>query len=136
MKIKGIKKIKSLFEKEGVIFAYLFGSFVRGDAGKLSDIDVAVYVDEKLNSSERFKKRLKIMAELSFILKRDDVDVVVLNDAYSLLEHRILKEGELIFSRDEKKRIDYEVKAVMRYLDFKPVIERMVRETLDGSLRK
>jgi len=72
------------------------------------------------------------MDELSVLLKRDDIDVVILNDAYPLLEHRIIKEGEVIFSSDEKKRLDYEVKAVMRYLNFKPYIEKYTKDTLYG----
>jgi hypothetical protein len=63
------------------------------------------------------------------LFKRDDIDVVILNDAYPLLEHRIIRDGKIIFSIDEKKRIDYEVKAVMRYLDFKPLLEKYTKET-------
>ena len=67
------------------------------------------------------------MAELSFIFNKEDIDIVILNDVYPLLGHRIIKQGELIFSIDEKKRIDYEVKTVMKYLDFKPYIEKYTK---------
>ena len=89
------KTIKEVFLHSRIIFAYLFGSQVTGHIGKLSDIDIAIYFDEKLNSSER-----------------------------------IIRDGVVIFSIDENKRIDYEVKAVMRYLDFKPYIEKYTKESL------
>jgi predicted nucleotidyltransferase len=125
-------QVKSILSEEQVLFAYVFGSQVRGDVGMLSDIDMAVYFHEHLNASQRFHRKLKVMAKLSLLFKRDDIDVVILNEAYPLLEHRIIRGGEVIFSRDEKRRINYEVRAVMRYLDFKPFLESYTRETLDG----
>lgn len=42
------KKLSAIFEKiERVEFAYLFGSFARGDAFPFSDIDIAVYLKDK-----------------------------------------------------------------------------------------
>ena len=127
---KHINKIKTIFNKNSVVFAYLFGSQATKNTGKLSDIDIAVFFSEKIDKDKRFDKKLRIMAELSLLLKRDDIDVVVLNDAYPLLEHRIVKSGVVIFSRDEKKRLDYELKAIMGYLDFKPFIDKYTKETL------
>ncbi|PIV54168.1 MAG: nucleotidyltransferase [Elusimicrobia bacterium CG_4_10_14_0_8_um_filter_37_32] len=129
---KNLDKIGKIFLEKSVIFAYLFGSCVEGKVGKISDIDIAVYFDDKLTSSVMFDKKLKIMAELSSLLDKDEIDIVILNDAYPLIEHRIIKNGKVIFSIDESRRIDYEVKAVMRYLDFKPYIEKYTKETLYG----
>jgi len=129
---KNLDKIGKIFLEKSVIFAYLFGSCVEGKVGKISDIDIAVYFDDKLTSSVMFDKKLKIMAELSSLLDKDEIDIVILNDAYPIIEHRIIKNGKVIFSIDESRRIDYEVKAVMRYLDFKPYIEKYTKETLYG----
>jgi predicted nucleotidyltransferase len=127
-----LAQVSEVLKEEGVLFAYLFGSQASGKTGKLSDIDIAVYFKEDLTPGERFDKKLKIMARLSLLLKRDDIDVVVLNDSYLLMEHRIIKEGKVIFSVDERKRLDYEVRAVMRYLDFKPYLEKHTKEILYG----
>lgn len=131
-----IHAIKRLFLKERVFFAYLFGSQVTGEIGGLSDIDIAVYFDERLSKSAMFDSKLRIMAEISKLLKRDDVDVVILNDAYPLFAHRIIKQGTVIFSNNEKTRIDFEVKIVMAYLDFKPYIEKHMKEAIYGRQRK
>jgi predicted nucleotidyltransferase len=124
--------LNEVFLREQVIFAYLFGSQASGNIGKLSDVDIAVYFDECISKFAMFNSKLKIMGEFSLVFKRDDIDVVILNDAYPLLEHRIIKQAKLIFSVNEKKRIDYELRAVMRYLDFKPYIEKHTRETIYG----
>lgn len=120
--------LKKLFKKRKVVFAYLFGSQVEGKTGPLSDIDVAVYLDEKIPSQECFDLKLKILGGLMDIFKTDNIDVVILNEAPPLLSHRILKEGKLVFSSDEKKRLGFETKAVMQYLDWKPYLEKYTRE--------
>lgn len=38
--------------------------------------------------------------------------------------------GRLIYSRDESARIDFEVVARKRYLDFKPMLDQYYREIL------
>ena len=39
-----IKALKNYFEnRKGIAFAFLFGSYARGTATKLSDVDIAVY---------------------------------------------------------------------------------------------
>ena len=45
---KNLETIKYIFTKYEIIFAYLFGSQVDGNTGNLSDIDIAIYFDEKL----------------------------------------------------------------------------------------
>ncbi len=130
---KYLSGIKKILRENSVIFAYLFGSQLHGITGKLSDVDIAVFMDKNLSDRERFDKKLRIMSEVSTLLKKDEIDIVILNDAYPLLEHRIIKHGNLIFSEDEKERIQYEVRATMRYLDFKPFIEKYTEETLYGG---
>lgn len=125
-----IPQIKTVFKKQKEIdFGYFFGSQVKGKTGKLSDIDIAVYLNPKISEKERFNLKLKIQEDLIKKFKTENVDLVILNDSPPLLAHRILKEGKLIFSRKERERIFYETKAVMEYLDFKPFLEKYVKET-------
>ncbi|MFB6099728.1 MAG: nucleotidyltransferase domain-containing protein [Candidatus Nanohalobium sp.] len=39
---------------DGVGLAYVFGSVARGEAGELSDVDLAVYLDESVDESDYF----------------------------------------------------------------------------------
>lgn len=43
-----LKELKPKYEKEGVIICGVFGSFARGEARDVSDIDIAYKLDEKL----------------------------------------------------------------------------------------
>jgi predicted nucleotidyltransferase len=66
---------------DSVNFAYLFGSIVRGDTNELSDVDIAVMLDESLSKKDMFNKELDLISELTCVLKSDKIDLVVLNDA-------------------------------------------------------
>src|SRR5947207_1209660 len=84
---------KALDPRPEVLEAYLFGSQARGDTHPQSDVDVAVYVDHALAGDPPFGYAADITTELMGALERNDVDVVVLNDAPLLLYHRVLRDG-------------------------------------------
>jgi predicted nucleotidyltransferase len=128
MKREVKEQLEQIFKRQKVVFAYLFGSQATGTAGSLSDIDIAVYFDDEVAANERFDFRMKVLGELTDLYKTDQVDLVVLNDAPPLLAHRILKEGLLIFSGNDKMRLEYEIKAVLKYLDWKPYLDKYTKE--------
>ena len=122
------KQLNMIFKKHEVTSAYLFGSQAKGKTGPLSDIDIALYFNETVGPDERFDLRLEVLGELMDLFKTNEIDLVVLNDAPPLLTHRILKEGILIFSDNDKKRLEYEVMAILKYLDWKPYLDKFTQE--------
>jgi hypothetical protein len=53
--------IKNFLANTRVVkFAYLFGSHARGNAGPLSDVDLAVYLDNRMNL---FSARLSLLTQ-------------------------------------------------------------------------
>jgi predicted nucleotidyltransferase len=130
------KKLTSFFKKEkGILFAYLFGSAVRGRLISESDIDIAVYLDKK-RVKDTFKKRLKLMVEFERILKRE-TDVVILNDVKSVFfKFVIIKEGKLLFERNRQKRIEFELEVMRDYYDFSPFMEKYDKVYLERELSK
>ncbi|MFQ6014556.1 MAG: nucleotidyltransferase domain-containing protein [Anaerolineae bacterium] len=115
----GVKKIvRDLFKKyPQVKVAYIFGSQARGIASSLSDVDIAVLLDEDLDSAQYLDLQLSLMADFSEALGRDDVDVVVLNPASLILCHQVLKHGRLIYCADERVRFRFTYEANRDYLD-------------------
>jgi predicted nucleotidyltransferase len=106
--------LSPILEKDKrVKFAYLFGSRARGQAGPLSDTDVAVYLDRRIKLGDY---RLKLMERLAKILKSDHLDLVVLNQAPPLLRHEIIKYG-LLLKDDAFRRIPFEVETIRDCLD-------------------
>jgi predicted nucleotidyltransferase len=114
---------------DSVDLAYLFGSTIMGNANELSDVDIAVMLDENLSKKDRLYVELDIISELSHMLKSDKIDLVVLNDAPLLLKYNIVKNGQVL-TVDETKRIAFETSVMTRYLDERYYIRRHTDMTL------
>ncbi len=115
--------------KDSIILAYLFGSTVRGDTGRLSDVDIGVLLDEKLSKKDRFDLELKLMGEIAALIKKNKIDLVVLNEAPLLLAYNIIKNG-IILKSSEIERVKFETKLLSMYMDEKYYIKRHTEETL------
>ena len=117
---KKIKKV--LLGQREAVFAYVFGSTATGTARKGSDVDVAVYLDP----GERrrfFDIRLELLEKVTRAIA-DQADILVLNTAAPFLKYVVLKEGKLVFERDPEARLDFELKALNEYFDYKPILKQ------------
>ncbi len=124
------KELKKYFSnKDSIILAYLFGSTVRGDTGRLSDIDIGVLLDENISNKDRFDMELKIISEIAIFINKNKIDLVVLNEAPLLLSYNIIKTG-LILKSNELERVQFETKILDKYLDHKYYIKRHTYESL------
>lgn len=108
-----------------VLDAYLFGSQARGEAQAHSDVDVAVYVDDRLMDDSGFGYRARLTADLMAGLGLNLIDVVLLNRAPPLLYHRVLRDGVRVVSRDLRATTAREGRALSRYCDFVPQLEKV-----------
>jgi predicted nucleotidyltransferase len=79
-----------------IVFAYLFGSFGRGKPLPLSDVDIAVYLEEPEDLQE---KKMEILGALMDILQTDEIDLVILNTASLPLRMRILENKKIVADR-------------------------------------
>jgi predicted nucleotidyltransferase len=112
-------------QRPEVLALYVFGSFASGTSGPLSDLDVALLVDTEA-VAERLEEqplgpKVHYIAELQAALGRSDVDVVLLHRATPLLAHRVIDRGRLVFCRNERARARFHARALMRYLDTRPL---------------
>lgn len=79
MDVKVLKALKqALASERSVKFAYLFGSQARENAGKLSDIDIAVFYH---GQKDPFQCRLRLIESISRSIGAPKVDLIVLNSA-------------------------------------------------------
>ena len=107
-----------VFHRHDVAFAYLFGSVVEGNASPVSDIDIAVFV--KSPDKDLFDLKLDILADICRALKRNDVDVVILNNTKNLLLlENIIRNGVLLYDTLPDLREEFEIKTQHLAIDFK-----------------
>ena len=111
-----IERLKEYFRHSPypVTVAYLFGSAAKGCTTALSDLDVAVYLDEP-DMNERVGAYLPLLRDLR-LTTGDDVDLVVLNDASPLLAREIIA-GNPFYCTDERQRVMIETHILSVYPD-------------------
>lgn len=115
-----------LMEYEDIIFAYIFGSYVHGKTRANSDVDIAIYLNKKINT----ETYLKIKADLSKIFKKE-IDLIILNDAVPLLKYQIYKNNILLFTRNKTMESNYKVKTLFEYNDMKKYLDLSYNKTID-----
>jgi hypothetical protein len=124
MKKTEIDLINNFLKKDSCILAaYLFGSQAKGKSNKYSDIDIAVLFDHTVKEGY-MDKQIKIMNNLSRVLNKE-IDVIVLNKASLFLRYHVLKEGIKIYERCDRNEHNFEAQAIIQYLDFLPIKNRI-----------
>ncbi len=98
-----------------VRFVYLYGSAATGDTRPDSDLDLAVSVAPRGTLFDD----ARLHDELAAALGREDVDLLVLEDAPLWLRFRVVA-GIPVLSRDEPARIAFRERVEKEFLDFRP----------------
>ncbi|ODS30545.1 MAG: Nucleotidyltransferase domain protein [Candidatus Scalindua rubra] len=115
------EKLLQLFSKYNgnVLFVYLFGTAAQGNMSPLSDVDLAVFLSRQDDKSY-YEIKCSLYADCCRVLKRDDIDVVVLNTTKNIvLLDEIIRGGIVLVDRDIELREAYEQRILHQAMDFK-----------------
>jgi predicted nucleotidyltransferase len=97
-----------------------------------SDTDVAIGLarGERLSAADlgELLSRLETAA-------RGNVDLVLLDEAGPALAYRVFRDGRVVFERDRSALIDRKARAILDYLDFRPVEETFTQAVLGAGRR-
>jgi len=124
LKEKLHKILPAIFEETPVLFAYLYGSYAKGLSHPFSDLDVGIFaegLDIKACLDIELSLSLCIDENLGHVVQSE---VRVLNHLPLVVKGGILADSELIYSRAEDKRIEFETQIRKAYFDFLPVIRQ------------
>lgn len=106
-----IEKLKKYFRGlKGVSLAFLFGSFSRGAESALSDMDIAVYLENP-------ELEDKIWLEVERIVKKE-IDLVIINRAPPTVVWAALKDGIPLSVKNKALYLDLFLKISSEALDF------------------
>ncbi len=124
--------LNQLFQQSPVEAAYLSGTLAsRATFGEMSDVDIAILLANQIAADQFLDYQFYFLSELTKRLEAETVDVVILNQASMLLKLQVIKYGQILYSRDEKKRAAFEAGAVLQYLDF-----RQMDDLQNGALAR
>lgn len=99
-----------LIDKINPIFIYLFGSFAKGEGREDSDIDIAIYTEEKIDSYELFC----VSGDLAFEVKKD-IQIVNLKDVSTVFVAQIVGTREVLFCNNEKLMDEFNIRIFKEY---------------------
>lgn len=121
-KFEDIEEIaKEIAKIKNVKAVYLFGSYATGKIHPLSDIDICVITNKKVS----YKTEMKIMGYVT-----DNLDISIFYMLPIAIRFRVFKEGKPLIVKDREFVNLVKFKTLQEYLDFKPLINRYIWETL------
>ncbi len=124
-----IQQISSFLEQRSeIIFSYLHGSFLQHDHYR--DIDLALYLFQPPPSFLEYEITLEAECMVSFSLPVE-VDIRVLNGAPLYFRFSVIKEGEILFCKDETILSDFREGTIRDYLNFEYYYREQLREALN-----
>lgn len=117
-KVDDIKKIltphiEELVEEFNINIIYVFGSYAKGTNTEKSDIDIAVLIDGEV---DRYTQ-LNVLGALIDIFKREDIDLVILNNANEVLKFQVIKYSKIIYMDSLYTKVMFESTTMSRYMD-------------------
>ncbi|MCJ7636893.1 MAG: nucleotidyltransferase domain-containing protein [Nitrososphaeraceae archaeon] len=111
------KDIIRIAERYRLTLIYLFGSKARGRDTELSDIDIAILLEneKKFNLRETI---LNLIFEFAQAFHSDKIDLLILNKAGLDIQYNVVCEGKILYQLNENIRCNYETQVIKLYLDF------------------
>ena len=96
------KKIFS--ERDEVLIAYIYGSYLKGQYH--NDIDIGIIIQDDFEPFTLYETRISRYFDKYL---HDNIDVRILNHKPLRFLYNLLKNSKVLFSRDENKRIKFDL---------------------------
>ena len=123
---------RALEAEPDVVNAVLFGSRARGTERADSDVDIAI---ELTTDARRDARALGGLAARLESAAGRPIGLVLLDEAPAPLAYRIFRDGRLLVARDREILVTRKTRAILDYLDFKPVEELCAAGVLRAAAR-
>ena len=121
---KAITEILS--KRSDVLFAYLFGSNVKGYANSDSDWDIAVYFKQPLKQNGRWPE-FELEADLSNAIGAEAQVIILNNSLPPVFGFEIIKHGSVFIDRNPNLRVDFENRILRHYYDWQYFLNRQMK---------
>jgi predicted nucleotidyltransferase len=128
-----LDSVRRVLESDArIAYALVFGSSARGTAHARSDLDLAI--------SLRPGKPLEVREIGTLVSALESaagipVDLVLLDEVGPALAYRVFRDGRVLLERDRSALVERKARAILEYLDFRPVEELCTRGVLAAAMR-
>jgi len=125
-------QLSKTFQDFDVSFAYLSGSWVKGQQSSLSDIDIFVsYPQCNQTNPEDFLHWLTDINRISSeLMKSDILEISVLERTPLHVQFQAISEGILIFEQTKKIRINYVENLLKLYYDHRIWYQKYLQQAV------
>jgi hypothetical protein len=122
-----LKRFVEIVKQDPAVLAVmLFGSRARGEESVNSDIDVCLILLPKARTD------LELSQKKHEYLKAFDLDVQVFQQLPLYMRHRVLRDGRILFCRDEPLLYELAYRTAQQYEDFRHIHEAYLKEVARG----
>ena len=112
------KRLDRLLQKArvdtSVCAVILFGSVAKGVNNSLSDVDVCLVLNDKLDFLTMSLKKLEYLSLV-------DYDVSIFQQLPLYIRRRVIEEGDVLLCRSEERLYELVFKTIKEFGDFKPI---------------
>ncbi|HKI05566.1 MAG TPA: nucleotidyltransferase domain-containing protein [Thermoanaerobaculia bacterium] len=123
-----------LESQDGLVAAWIFGSYGTPYQTPLSDLDLALlYRQDKLPDSDELGR---LYLEIPEILNEEDVSITILNRAPILFQFRAVKTGQRLVCRDPIALADFVEFVISRHSDFEVYGQKLAEEFGEAILEQ
>jgi hypothetical protein len=120
------KLVEDARNDRDVLAVILFGSEARGEARAGSDVDVCLVLEDKrLDTLEQSQKRIAYLASYN-------LDIQIFQQIPLHLRVRVLREGKVLFCRDEDKLYATAFRTAQHFEDFRHIHEGYLEAVANG----
>lgn len=107
-----------------IVAVYLFGSFAHGREQPMSDVDLAILLDERAESMDRKQLLARLHRDLGRLLRKD-IHILVLNDASYVVRVEALFRGRCVHVKDEESLARFRMLTLSLFADFAPYLDHL-----------
>ena len=133
--IRELKRVVNevLKQYDEIQIAYLYGSYAQNYQTEFSDVDIGVVLKKEFIPRPLFFAELasKIEKEFNYSI---NIDLRIINNATPRFKFQIIKNGIILYSKEETFKDEYVIEIINQYLDIKPMLDMFdniyIREVL------
>jgi predicted nucleotidyltransferase len=122
---------KVLAEERRIGYALVFGSCARGSSHAASDLDIAI---GGLSEPLAIDQLGDLIGRLESATGRP-IDLTLLDEAAPGLAYRVFRDGVVVLERDRPALVQRKARAILDYLDFKPIEDLLTKGALEAAKR-